>query len=1354
MSADKKYYLGLDIGTDSVGYAATDEYYYPLKFKGEPVMGVTTFEAANPAQERRQFRTARRRIDRRQQRVQLLNEIFAAEIGRKDPRFFIRRQESALYRDETQDRFIQFNDPGFTDTEYYTRYPTVHHLIVDLMQDKTPKDIRLVYIACAWLIAHRGHFLFDVAAEATAKLLDFDSVYEEFCRYFADNAMPLPWGNEITGSDIRAILIMNAGVTRKKEAFKDTIFKGKKPPKTVDEEYRYSREAVCNLLSGAKVKPEELFQTGAYTEVESVSLSSSEEDFARVLSELGEEGELLRRLRALQDCALLIVAQHGKNTVSEAKVAVYEQHRKDLADLKQFIRKYLPTKYNAVFRKAGADNYTAYSYHAEKEIAKQIKSRASKDAFSDYLLKLIRDIKVKPEDEAFCADMKERLAARTFLPKQKDTDNRVIPQQLYRFELKRLLDNAQAYLPMLSGKDETGLTAKEKILSIFDFRIPYFVGPLNSRSSHAWLRRKGEGCIYPWNFEEMVDLDASEQAFIDRMTNTCSYLAGESVLPVHSLLYEKFTVLNEINNIKIDGAPVTVEIKQAIYTDLMQTKIRVSRRDIVQYMVTRGIADKAAEITGVDIRLNSSLYSYHQFKNLLKAGTLTEAQAERVIERAAYSEDKVRFLDWLSREFPQLTGSDRKYIIKLNLKEFGRLSAGLLTGVEGTNKATGEVYTVMQALWETNDNLMQLLSDRYTFAEEIGKQNKAYYAEHPADISARLDEMYISNAVKRPILRTLEICRDVVKAEGCAPKRIFVEMARDASGDKAGQRTETRKEKLLAAFKKIKDQEVRALEQAIADMGIMADNRLQSDKLFLYYLQLGRDAYTGRPIDITRLTDGTYNIDHIYPQSFVKDDSIMNNKVLVDSNINGAKQDVYPLDSAIRHTMTDFWAMLRANGLMTDEKFKRLTRGTPFTDEERWGFINRQLVETRQSTKAVAELLQERYPETEIVYVKAGLVSEFRQEYGLLKSRAVNNLHHAKDAYLNIVVGNVYYCRFNKNWFRLDQKYSVNTKALFGNPLRVNNAVVWQGGADIAKIKDCMSKDHIHMTRYAFCKHGKLFDQMPVKAGEGQVPLKKGKDIARYGGYNKPSASFFSLVKYTAEKKNDIMFMPVELMVAERYLKDKDFALEYAKKTVGAIIGKPVLTAEILLGGRPLKVNTMLEMDGLRMVINGKSGGGSQLILSLLSPLLLPKEMETYIKKLESFINKRQINKNLRADQPHDGIDPVVNLKLYDMLIEKMQGAFAKCPGNQAEILTKGRDLFIALPVVEQAVLLLTAVSWFGPVSGGCDLTGIGGSKRAGAKYPTSTLCAWTKKFSEVRIIDASPSGLFVRKTENLLSLL
>jgi CRISPR-associated endonuclease Csn1 len=83
------YYLGLDVGTNSVGYAVTDEQYRLRKFHGEPMWGSHVFEKQNRLRIAARFRTARRRLNRRQQRVQLVQEIFAREIAKVDPRFFI-----------------------------------------------------------------------------------------------------------------------------------------------------------------------------------------------------------------------------------------------------------------------------------------------------------------------------------------------------------------------------------------------------------------------------------------------------------------------------------------------------------------------------------------------------------------------------------------------------------------------------------------------------------------------------------------------------------------------------------------------------------------------------------------------------------------------------------------------------------------------------------------------------------------------------------------------------------------------------------------------------------------------------------------------------------------------------------------------------------------------------------------------------------------------------------------------------------------------------------------------------------------------------------------------------------------
>lgn len=73
----KKYYLGLDIGTSSVGFAVTDENYNVLKAKGKKLWGVRLFDEASTAEERRMKRGNKRRLDRRKLKLAWLQEIFA-----------------------------------------------------------------------------------------------------------------------------------------------------------------------------------------------------------------------------------------------------------------------------------------------------------------------------------------------------------------------------------------------------------------------------------------------------------------------------------------------------------------------------------------------------------------------------------------------------------------------------------------------------------------------------------------------------------------------------------------------------------------------------------------------------------------------------------------------------------------------------------------------------------------------------------------------------------------------------------------------------------------------------------------------------------------------------------------------------------------------------------------------------------------------------------------------------------------------------------------------------------------------------------------------------------------------------
>lgn len=1354
---NKNYYLGLDIGTDSVGYAVTDEKYNLLKFHGDPAWGTMIFDAGSLNTERRSFRTSRRRLDRRQQRVLLLQELFAPEIAKVDERFFIRIMESYKWRSDTTDKYVLFNDAEYTDKEYFEEYPTIHHLICELMNNIKSHDIRLVYLACSWLVAHRGHFLSNIGINDLSVIKDFKVVYEKFESFFIDNSYAVPWENiniEMFGKTLKERI----GVTQKYKKLVQILLNGEKPSKEGKEDFPFSLEAIIRLLAGGTCKLKDVFHKEEYEEYGSVSLDMDDDKLGEIMANIGEDYNLLSALRTLNDWAILAYVLNSANTISEAKVNIYYQHKKDMATLKYFVKKYCMEKYDEIFRVENekVDNYVAYTYHTNDGDTSNLKQKAKIEEFSKYILKILKDIEPEESDIDAYQDMITRLELRQFLPKQKCTDNRVIPQQLYQYELNKIIENASEYLPFLKYKDNTGLTTGEKISSIFTFRVPYFVGPLNQCSSHAWIERKAEK-IYPWNFNDVVDLDVSEQNFIQRMTNYCTYIPGEPVLPKDSLCYHKFMVLNEINNIRINGTKISVELKQKIYNDLFMHVKKVTRKKLLDYLISNGHIDKGDEdcLSGIDIEIKSNLAPQIAFRKLLESGIINECDAEKIIERATYSDDKTRLSKWLSKNYPQIAQDDRKYICKLKIKDFGRLSGYFLTELEGMDNKTGETTTILKAMWETNNNLMELLSEEYTFEKNIEDIRVNYYTEHKVTLQKRLDDMYISNAVRRPIYRTLDIVNDIYKAFG-TPGKIFIEMTRGADENQKGKRTKSRKQQIMELYDKCKDEDVRILRQQLEEMGEYADNRLQGDKLFLYYMQFGKSAYSGQPILLEKLGTKEYDIDHIYPQAYVKDDSIINNKVLVLSTENGTKSDKYPIEHEIRQKMRGYWNHWKEIGAISEEKYKRLTRTTPFTADEKYGFINRQLTETSQSTKAVATLLKERFPETEIVYSKARLVSEFRNEFDLYKSRTFNDLHHAVDAYLNIVTGNVYSMKFSKQWFNVDSKYSIKTKTLFTNPLVCNGITVWDGKGMLQKVKYIASKNNAHFTKYAFFKKGGLFDQMPVKKAEGLTPKKKDMPTEKYGGYNKAGIMFYIPVCYKAGKKSEIIIMSVELLSGDKFLIDESFAKEYSFNRLKHILGKEVNEISFPMGMRPWKVNTMLSLDGFRICITGIGGGGKCLVAQPIVQFSANEFWKFYLKKLEMFVEKQGKNPNYIYDETYDKVSQQKNLELYDLYVKKLKHTiYQKRMNSPLDLLEKGRIKFEKLSIEEQSKTLLNIQQVFGRMTGGCDLEVIGGKKKSASTVNfSSTISNWKKYYSDVRIIDSSASGLWEKQSQNLLELL
>lgn len=1310
----KDYYLGLDLGTDSIGWAVTDEQYNIPKFKGNSMWGIRLLESGETAVERRTFRGARRRLDRSKFRQNCLEMLFNKEISKKDVAFFQRIKDSAFYDGDksVNGKFSLFNDFDYNDRNYHFDYPTVYHLRKELIENDSEHDVRLVYLAISHIIKNRGHFLFDSDIFGSGGNSNFSEIWEELNSYIHDNFD----SSGLYCSNIKEVenILKNSSFTATKK--KDSLIR----EFCLNKKVNAFEIAIVSLLSGATAKACDLFNTEEYndTEAKSITFKGGYDDKASVYESVyGENFELVEKIKAIYDWAVLADILNGKKYISFAKVDTYNKHSNDLKLLKEYVKAYVPEKYNFIFNENSdkVSNYLAYSGYSKKQ---PVMKKCSQELFCEFLRK---QLPKEPMEEKY-QQMYNEIASDSFMPKSVTKDNSVIPMQVNREELKAILKNAQKYLPFLSETDAYGKTVSEKIIDIFNFRVPYYVGPLNSHSDNSWVVRTDEK-IYPWNFEKVVDVDKSAEKFIENLTSKCTYLPKEDVIPKNSLLYSAYMVLNELNNLKIDGEAISVELKQSIYKDLFEKRNKVTFSALKKYLASNGYKD--VEISGIDGDFKGNLKSFKDFELF----DLPYSDKEEIIKAITiFGDDKKLLKNRLKKKYgDKISNDDIVKISKLKYSGWGRLSKKVLTGINAVLPPTGEITDIIHALWETNDNLMQLLSGNYDFKKNIEKENGVVEF---TSLKREVENLYVSPKIKRPIYQAMQIIEEIVKIQGCVPKKVFLEVAR-FEGEK--KRTVSRKQRLLDLYKCCKNEEKELYEQ-LCDTD---ENELRRDSLYLYYTQFGRCMYTGKPISIDEIYNrNIYDIDHIFPQSKIKDDSI-DNRVLVLKTANEVKGNIYPINSDVRNKMAAFWKMLLSKELISKKKYERLIRNTPLTDEELSAFVSRQLVETRQSTKAVAQLLKKRYPNTDIEYIKAGLVSDFRRDFDMLKSRDVNDFHHAKDAYLNIVVGNVYTVKAKQSYFISNiqnGKWSMNRMFDYST----KDAWVAENGESLKTVKSTMAKNNIRFTRYSFKQSGGLFDQMPLKKGLGQIPRKKNMNIDKYGGYNRPSSAYFAFVEYSDSKGKTVRsFEPVDLYIEKEYRKNPKV---FMTKRLGVDDVKIIIPC--------VKYNALISIDGFRMHISSKSSGGSKLVCKPAIQLVLSQKQELYVKKILNYLSKcAELHKEKEVNS-FDEITSEKNLDLFDALIHKMTDTVFKVKfGKLGNTLIGKQEIFINLSLYTQCYVIMQLINILHANVLSGDLTAIGEAKKCGITTISNKI---QSSYNTVMLINQSITGLFEQEIDLL----
>ena len=853
------------------------------------------------------------------------------------------------------------------------------------------------------------------------------------------------------------------------------------------------------------------------------------------------------------------------------------------------------------------------------------------------------------------------------------------------------------------------------------------------------------------------------------MTGTCTYLYGEPVLPRCSLLYEEFCVLNELNSAKwceAGRSPHRFDWadREEMVEDLFKSRKAVSHKLVEDWLRMREeVIDPVVSGTQGETGFESKLSSYNDFCKILHVRRLEDDNCplriwdiEQIILWNTVFEDRAILCRKLEQAYGDVLDAEQiKRIVKKRYTGWGRLSEKLLLGIKAnTPMGPMSIMDILRHGDPTTGHHRQAMNLMETLREEafgFERTIEGINREHLEQGTFSLDDMPGSPALRRSVNQALRIIDDIVSLTGSAPARICIEVTRDDDMAKKGKRTATRYQKLVDALGKLKDDAVEFDKNVLADLKA-SKNKLDNEQLVLYFMQSGKSLYSGEPLDINQLH--TYEVDHIIPQCYMKDDSF-DNKALVRKEENQRKLDSLLLDTRIIGAQRAWWTALNRAGLISDKKLKNLTC-TDVTERMMKGFINRQLVETSQIVKFVRQLCEQKYPGTKVISVKASLGHELRERCGLIKCREFNNYHHAHDAYIACEMARFIEYRYPK-WqdgfdLAMIRRYVKSLGGDFATTRRLpgrSGFIVdsflsdgfdkvtgeifkdqWDASAVVGRIRRVMGYKEIFITRMLEEQTGALWDETvysPRDSSKGKnlaMPLKgygtdRALDPKKYGGFNKVKQAYFFAFRAQDKKGNwKNFFEGVPIHLIDKIGRSEEALGVYANQIASE---NACHDAQVLRAKIPLRQK--FELDGSLFYLYGRSNKTNEIrsARELAGSLELTVRAKAAIESVED-------------------LDQEERLALFKELVGMLECC---CPRLASSLSLMGHvDDVATLEDAAFSKLIAQIVRVSKTDLQGCDLSMLGRSPSSG--YMLVNLAS---NLSIIIWIDESVTGMYVRKT-------
>lgn len=538
----------------------------------------------------------------------------------------------------------------------------------------------------------------------------------------------------------------------------------------------------------------------------------------------------------------------------------------------------------------------------------------------------------------------------------------------YRNELIKLLEVQSAFYPRLEE-------IIDDVLCIYDSKREYYEGPgsYKSPTPYGSYQLDESGNVIKINL-------------IDKMRGKCTYFPDELRAPKWSYSACLFNLLNDLNNLTIQGVKITELQKQELIRDYVN-----KGKSVTLPAIAKICGVKKEDIFGfrIDKSEKPIFTKFEGYNELLKI-------AKSVNEETTI-EGKKQLVDDISEILTKEKSIDtrvKKLIDDLKLstslaKEIAK-SGGFTTYHSLSFKA---INLILEDLLKTNKNQMELFT-----GAGIKPYNHNFNKGH--QLSANLSDWIVSPIVKRSINETIKVFNALRKylkvryGDDAEFSNVVVELAREKNSQE--------KKDLIKKIQKANE------EKRYKIMELVENRKLTSAEFERISLLLEQDfkcAYSLEPIELSDVFKvGLLEVDHIIPLSISLSDA-QSNKVLVYQRENQAKGQRSPFQyfssGKAKITFESFKEYVTKNLNFSNAKKRNLLYlGNPIEDVK--GFIDRNLVDTRYASRETYNLLKSFFDyhqiNTKVKVINGSATSYFRKRAYLPKNRDETYAHHAQDA--------------------------------------------------------------------------------------------------------------------------------------------------------------------------------------------------------------------------------------------------------------------------------------------------------------------------------------------------------------------